>query len=134
MRAHQTVRHVSPLLQRSSALLAALALFAAGDAGAAPAMDGAAARAQKEACLHRQSHQDQATCIKEATAVLNESRSNRTENETNNYNQNALLRCNALPDDERSACQRRINGEGSTSGSVEGGGMLREVVTPDQQQ
>jgi hypothetical protein len=41
---------------------------------------------------------------------------------------NLRERCNRLPADDRSACLRRMNGEGTVSGSVEGGGLLRELV------
>ncbi len=52
-----------------------------------------------------------------------------------NYDQNALLRCDALPAGEKEPCRLRILGAGTTSGSVDGGGLIREVVTqvPDQQ-
>ena len=34
-----------------------------------------------------------------------------------------------LPDEERQACEARIRGLGTTSGSVAGGGILRQLVT-----
>ena len=39
-----------------------------------------------------------------------------------------MARCEALAGDERTACVARIRGEGSVSGSVAGGGILREIV------
>ena len=42
---------------------------------------------------------------------------------------NALMRCEPLPDITRLECQARIQGQGTVSGSVAGGGILRELVT-----
>ncbi|MEO7339093.1 MAG: hypothetical protein ABIV63_21160, partial [Caldimonas sp.] len=42
---------------------------------------------------------------------------------------NAKDRCDALSGDERSDCVARMKGEGTTSGSVAGGGILREKRT-----
>jgi len=43
------------------------------------------------------------------------------------FERNRYLRCDPLPDEERSYCIRRMNGEGTVSGSVEGGGIYREL-------
>lgn len=50
-----------------------------------------------------QTSQDQATCLKEAR--------------------------NALNGDNKMACQDRIRGDGKVTGSVSGGGLLREIET-----
>ncbi|MDR1968216.1 MAG: hypothetical protein LBQ32_05925 [Burkholderiaceae bacterium] len=46
--------------------------------------------------------------------------------------QNALERCQRQPADARGACEDRVRGTGQTTieGSVMGGGLLRETVTP----
>ncbi len=88
-------------------------------------------QAEKTDCIEGQSHQTRATCLKEASAALAESATKAAVSAPADYEQNALIRCQTLPVDERDACQRRIAGEGSSSGSVEGGGVLREVVTPE---
>jgi hypothetical protein len=122
-----------PALSRVAALLAlALTCFTVAAAGAGPGAD-ADARYQKEkaVCLGDRSHQDRATCLKEADAALAESATRPAPATQADHEQNALVRCKALPDNERAACQRRIAGEGSSSGSVEGGGVLRTIVTPD---
>ena len=48
------------------------------------------------------------------------------------YLQNALARCSLQPPMERSACEARVRGTGQTEieGSVLGGGVIRETVTP----
>ena len=78
-----------------------------------------------------QSNQDRATCLKEAGAALKEAKMGRLSSDQSAFKQNSLLRCNALPADERVACQRRIEGDGTTTGSVRDGGLLRELVVPD---
>ncbi|CAN5710723.1 hypothetical protein BH11PSE12_BH11PSE12_32150 [soil metagenome] len=105
----------------------AVEAIAAGDASAA----NARYQADRTACLKGQSNQERATCLKEAGAVLQESKMRRMPEGDAPYQQNAKLRCNALPSDDRDACQRRINGEGTTTGSVRDGGIMRELTIPD---
>ena len=45
------------------------------------------------------------------------------------YMRNALTRCESLKGDDRIDCVSRIHGAGTLSGSVEGGGLYRELVT-----
>jgi hypothetical protein len=88
-------------------------------------------QAERAVCNSGQSNQARATCLKEAGAALEESRKGRLNSGHETYHQNALIRCNALPVDDQDACRRRIDGEGKTSGSVLGGGLLRELIVPD---
>jgi hypothetical protein len=46
------------------------------------------------------------------------------------YQANALARCNAQPAADRDACVLRIQGQGRVEGSVNGGGLIRQVETP----
>ena len=41
---------------------------------------------------------------------------------------NAVARCAALPAADRDACVARMQGQGEVTGSVAGGGLLRELV------
>lgn len=110
----------------ATALAATSAL--AADAGG---RSDAEVRYQQEraACNSGQSHQDQATCLREAGAALQEARRGRLDDGQGAYQQNALVRCSALPPEERSACQARMQGQGTTRGSVAEGGIYRELVT-----
>ena len=45
------------------------------------------------------------------------------------FQSNAAARCDVLSGEDKAACQARMMGYGSTSGSVAGGGVLREVET-----
>jgi len=48
-----------------------------------------------------------------------------------NFEQNKFLRCEVHKDPaEHEYCMRRMRGEGTVSGSVEGGGLLRELTVP----
>ncbi|HEY8708690.1 MAG TPA: hypothetical protein VIM34_11920, partial [Burkholderiaceae bacterium] len=58
-----------------------------------------------------------------------EARRNRLESGSG-FEANATARCQAQPAEDREACVQRIMGAGSTQGSVEGGGLIREAVTP----
>jgi hypothetical protein len=113
-------------------VLAVFVMSTALTAGASELSDANARyQAERAVCQRGESNQDRATCLKEAGAALHEAKMGRLSDGQNAYQQNALIRCNALPVEEASACRRRIAGEGSVSGSVRDGGLLRELVVPD---
>ncbi|MEO7851761.1 MAG: hypothetical protein ABIR94_05820 [Rubrivivax sp.] len=115
------------------ALCSGLAAAAAAGAGAASAAATTATQArhdrERSACMVGKSAQDQATCLKEADAAWAEARKGQL-NTGGAAPANAVERCKALPGPQRSECEARMRGEGSVSGSVAGGGILRELVTP----
>jgi hypothetical protein len=81
-------------------------------------------------CLSGQSHQDRATCLKEAGAAYEEARRGALNNSGgSNFSQNATDRCNAQPPADREACVQRIMGADSASGSVKSGGVMRQTET-----
>ena len=84
---------------------------------------------ERAACTDGSSQQDRATCLKEAGAARDESRQGRLGTGSTATDANATARCNALPAKDRSDCIARINGAGTTSGSVREGGVYRELVT-----
>ena len=84
----------------------------------------------RAACMSGQTSQDRATCLKEAGAALQEARRGGLDSGQGQLERNRLLRCDRQPPEDRQDCIRRMNGEGFTSGSVDGGGILRELVTP----
>ena len=67
---------------------------------------------------------------REARAAREEARRGRlTENATpEERERNRYARCDNLQGDDRQYCIRRMNGEGTVSGSVEGGGLYRELT------
>jgi hypothetical protein len=116
-------------------LIAGAALLCATAAIAADSITVADAQSvyQKDraACLNGATNQDRATCLKEAGAALQASKRGGLDNGQDRAEQNRLLRCDGQPPEDRQNCVRRMSGEGSTSGSVEAGGIYRELVTPD---
>ena len=77
--------------------------------------------------------QDQASCVREAGAAKQEAqRGGLTSAPASTYAANALARCQLQPPADRADCEARIQGTGmsSTKGSVLGGGVIRETVTP----
>jgi hypothetical protein len=109
--------------------LAALALAAssAWAANNAPAGDATARYQQERAsCTNGQSHEDRATCLREAGAALEEARKGNLNDGNVDYQRNAEQRCQRLPADDKEACLARMRGQGTVSGSVGEGGLLRE--------
>jgi hypothetical protein len=77
--------------------------------------------------------QDKAACQREAGAARQEAqRGGLTSASGATYDQNALARCQSQPAADRADCEARVRGSGasSTQGSVMGGGVIRETVTP----
>jgi len=83
-------------------------------------------------CMDGSSGQDQQACLREAGAAVYESKRNGL-TDSQDLQQNAMARCAAHTNaEDRSYCERRMRGEGTVSGSVKGGGLMREltVVVP----
>jgi hypothetical protein len=80
-------------------------------------------------CMNGNSQQDRTTCMREAGAAKQEAQRGNLR-DSGDYQANASKRCAALPAAEKADCERRSSGEGSVSGSVGGGGVVRELVTP----
>lgn len=115
-------------------LLAGGALTGATLAAAAGPRLGGGVIYQDElaACAYFQ--QDRSACIREAGAARQEARRGGLTSAPapDYYLQNALARCQPQPPAERMACEQRVRGTGQTAieGSVLGGGLIRETVTP----
>ena len=86
---------------------------------------------ERAACMNGSSQQDRATCLKEAGAARDEARRGHlgANAKESGIQANATARCNALPAKDRDDCIARINGAGTTSGSVKEGGIYSELVT-----
>lgn len=109
-------------------------MLALGPAGAAGAGQPSPARQvyqqERALCLRGESHQDRATCLKEAGAAYEEARRGGLgAGPAADLSRNATQRCEAQPPADRAACVQRILGAGTAEGSVEGGGVLRRTET-----
>ena len=123
-------------LKKSRSICAALLVAGGGLLGAHGALaagprmgDGGTYRDEVAVCSHIQ--QDRAACIREAGAAREEARRGGLTGAPD-YLANALARCSLQPPSDRIACEQRVRGTGMTSfdGSILGGGVIRETVTP----
>lgn len=89
------------------------------------------ARYQRDvaACRVAPQSTDKAACLREAGAVRASNEHVRVDGDPGRFARNALKRCEPLPEPDRSDCVVRMQGIGTTSGSVAGGGIARELVT-----
>lgn len=68
-------------------------------------------------------------CLSEASTLAASTRPSRPEENAEQLARNALQRCKPLPEPDRRDCVARIEGQGTTTGSVAAGGIYRELVT-----
>ena len=87
--------------------------------------------ADRQACLLGRTGQAYQLCMREAHAVLEDKPSSTAPVSTEQLERNAQVRCDALTGNEQAACVARMRGEGTVSGSVSGGGVLRERATTE---
>jgi len=125
--------HQTPALFRQLALVAAGLALCASHSFAAPtgAMADAQARYRQDMalCSSGQSNQSPQTCRLEARNALAEARRGGLDDAPDSYTGNTLRRCAAHEALDRAACEARMRGEGTVTGTVRGGGILRESVT-----
>jgi hypothetical protein len=114
-----------------TALLAVTAAAAqlAGTPAGAPLDTSGTYQAEVQACMNGKTAEDQATCLKEARNAQADKKRGVLDNANGQFEANARARCGALAGEDRSACEARMMGYGNVSGSVAGGGVLREVET-----
>lgn len=108
---------------------AAMSAFAADPSASADAK--ARYEQERARCLSGQSGQAQSTCLKEAGAALQASKEGMLNDGDAKYKKNAKERCDLLTGDEQRDCLSRMKGASNSmqSGSVKGGGIIRETVT-----
>ena len=114
------------LLILASALTASPAM-AAGQSSAA----ASEARYQRDAavCLSKGYKGARNECLSDASTARASREPVTIDPDPGRYARNALQRCEALKDADRADCVARMQGQGTTSGSVSGGGIYRELVT-----
>ena len=118
--------HLRHLVVAAATLLGAtVALAASPDT---PSDAQARYRQDMAVCTSGQSNQAIATCRLEATNALAAARRGNLSAAPDQYQQNALLRCDAHQGDDRIACVARILGEGNVESGVMDGGLLRKSI------
>ena len=121
---------------RRSGWCAALLFLPMTHALAAPDREAIQAqyKTDRQACMSMQaSSEARAVCLKEAGAARQAALGGALAGSASRaeLQRNALARCKAHQDVvDRASCERLVLGEGASRGSVEGGGVLRELETP----
>jgi hypothetical protein len=87
--------------------------------------------ADVQSCRSGKTGQAFDACMNEAKAVLAAPAGSLPSVSAEQRKKAASLRCDVLTGDEHAACVARMQGEGTVSGSVAGGGVLREIVTTE---
>ena len=102
-----------------------------GSAGLAAAANAVYQR-ERAACASDATPQGRVTCLKEAGAANAEAKRQLLGNGegAQALQQNAERRCDQVASADRDHCLRKARGEGTASGSVDGGGVLKTLVTP----
>jgi hypothetical protein len=129
------MKTTSPIRQRlrhSAAL--ALGLLIAGHMVCASAQDRSEKRQRLEAdlksCASGTSGQALEPCMQEARAVFAQPPGAYPQVSAEQLERNSVMRCEPFTGDDLTACLARLQGGATLSGSVAGGGVLRELVTP----
>jgi hypothetical protein len=91
------------------------------------------ARYQRDAavCLSKGYKGARNECLSDASTARASREPVTVDPDPGRYARNALQRCEALKEPDRGDCVARMQGQGTTSGSVAGGGIYRELVTRD---
>ena len=83
---------------------------------------------ERAACMKLSDADERKTCLREVGAARVEAKRGGLADSAE-YQKNLTARCNYLPAGDREDCERRMRGEGTVTGSVEGGGIYRELRT-----
>ena len=128
---------IPEMLGLAAAVAVALATFSVGAISAnaantaAPATAEARYQQDRANCLAGKTAESQKTCLREAAAALQSSRAHDLKSASPaQIAANERKRCEALSGDDKTDCLKRAaNIDTTVSGSVAGGGELKETVT-----
>ncbi len=111
----------------------AVCLPAAWAAGPDKAAIEAVYQRDRAACQALSPTQDRTSCLRDAGAHRAQALRSGIRGSTSpqELERNALQRCQRHTGEQRTICERMARGEGSVSGSVQGGGTIRELVTQE---
>lgn len=117
----------------AAALAVALPAWAAGPAASKASIESSYQR-DRAACQDLGSPDARTSCLRDAGASRAQAlrAGSRSANTPEQLERNALQRCQVHTQPEnRAICERMARGEGTVSGSVQGGGTIRELVTQE---
>lgn len=116
--------------QGSAQTLAILLLALGASAGLADQSSPQQQKQQREACLNGSSGQEPRSCLKEMVAARAAARKGELDNGESPaaLRANALQRCRRLGVEDKPACEALARHEGEVSGTVRGGGQLRQIT------
>lgn len=122
--------------RKAVSYLGAIALFALAAAvaqvsfGADTGIDDTG-NYQKERgwCMVNTVGDERAACLRDSAAAQAEKRKGSLDSNAANFSANITRRCDVYSGEDRAACIARVKGYGSESGSVQGGGIIRQVET-----
>ena len=84
-------------------------------------------RSEVSACMTGKTQQDQATCLQEARNAQADKRRGVLDS-SGDLQANAMARCDIFTAaSDKAACRDRVAGQGTTDGSVAGGGVIRSL-------
>ncbi|MBA3771799.1 MAG: hypothetical protein H0X13_04745 [Ramlibacter sp.] len=130
MNAPDNVRSRKSLVSFGVAALLAVTAATAQVATGTTGIDASGSFQQEvNACMTGKTQQDRDTCLTEARNAQSDKKRGVLDNAGAKFETNADARCDVLAGEEKAACQARVAGRGNTTGSVAGGGVLREVET-----
>ncbi|NPC54790.1 hypothetical protein [Caenimonas soli] len=130
MRAPRNARSRKSLVSFGVAALLAMTAATAQVATGTTGIDASGSYQQEvNACMTGKTQQDRDTCLKEARNAQADKKRGVLDNAGAKFDSNASARCDVLTGEDKAACQARVMGYGNTTGSVAGGGLLREVET-----
>ncbi len=112
-----------------AALLAMSAATAQVANGPTGIDDSGSYQHEVQSCLSGNTQQDRDTCLREARNAQADKKRGLLDNNQAQFEANATARCDVLTGEDKAACKARVMGFGNSSGSVAGGGVLREVET-----
>jgi hypothetical protein len=103
--------------------------------GASPDKASIEANYQRDraACAAITAPADRTNCLRDAGAARAQAlRAGTRTASPEELARNAVQRCQQQPPEQKVICERMARGEGNVSGSVEGGGVIRELVTQEK--
>ena len=119
-------------VQAGAAELAMPASAASASAAASALSADAVYQRERTACHQDATPQGRSTCLREAGAAHAEAKRKRLGNgeDAQTLGQNTEMRCKHPAIADQARCLRMARGEGTVTGSVDGGGLLKTLVTP----